>query len=307
MANLRDIKRRIDSVTSTKQITRTMEMVSTAKIRRALEAAQAAAPYKEAITEMLSNVASARSGLQVPLLETHDEIRRAVLIVIASDRGLAGGFNMVQQRTAEAKMNELKATGAEVEIIACGRKPHDYFRYRGIEPVLSFVGISSEPTMEEATQIASYVTDGYSKGTIDLVMLYYNHARNRVDQDQVVEQLLPIGDAFRVPSKPRTKEAITELEESPVNPSESDFTFDPSPNAVLGYLLPAYIRTVIYHALLDSAAAEHGARRRAMKSATDNATEVITTLNRKYNRIRQGSITTELNEIVGGAAALEEM
>lgn len=303
MSNLRDIKRRISSATSTKQITRTMEMVSTAKIRRALDAAQQAGPYKEAITLMLANVANGHVDAAAPLLANHGEVKSAVLVVIASDRGLAGGFNMQLQRAAESHMLELQAAGATVSVITCGRKPAEYFRYRDIEPVLKFTGISSEPTMEEADQVASYLIDGYSNRTIDEVTIYYQHARNRVDQDEVIEQLLPIDSAaLKMPNAPRTREASQTISQQ----GESTFDFDPSPSAVLGYLMPAYIRTVIYHALLDSAAAEHGARRRAMKSATDNATDVITTLNRTYNRIRQSSITTELNEIVSGASALED-
>ena len=304
MANLRDIKRRIASVKSTKQIARTMEMVSTAKIRRALDAAHAAEPYKDAITLMLVNVANSHQDVTEPLLRKHPETKVAVLIVIASDRGLAGGFNIALQRAAEARMNELQAQGAEVKIITCGKKPTEYFRYRGTEPIMSYVGSSSEPTMEEAHKIADYVIDAYSNQKIDEVTIYYNHAKNRMEQTEVIEQLLPITpDQMKIPNDPRTPEATRTI----THQSTGSFEFVPSASEVLGYLLPAYIRTVIYHGLLDSAAAEHGARRRAMQAATDNATEVITTLSRSYNRIRQGSITTELNEIVGGASALEEM
>ena len=139
MANLRDIKRRIASVKSTKQIARTMEMVSTAKIRRALDAAHAAEPYKDAITLMLVNVANSHQDVTEPLLRKHPETKVAVLIVIASDRGLAGGFNIALQRAAEERMNELQAQGAEVKIITCGKKPTEYFRYRGTEPIMSYV------------------------------------------------------------------------------------------------------------------------------------------------------------------------
>ena len=303
MANLRDIKRRIDSVKSTKQIARTMEMVSTAKIRKALDAAHAAEPYKDAISLMLVNVVNSHQDVNEPLLKQRTEIEKAVLIVIASDRGMAGGFNVVLHRKALAKMKEYEEQGIECDLITCGRKPTEYFTYRGKEPVLSFVGMSSEPTMEEADKISSYVIDGYTYEKVDQVIIYYQHARNRMEQDEVVEQLLPIEpSAMKIPNQPREREATKTIQQV----GEPTFDFEPSASQVLGYLLPAYIRTVIYHALLDSAAAEHGARRRAMKSATDNATEIITTLSRSYNRIRQSSITTELNEIVGGAAALEE-
>ena len=305
MANLRDIQRRINSVRSTMQITRTMEMVSSAKIRSALERAEQAGPYKDALTRMLSNVTgSAGAVAGQPLLRQHAEESRVLFVLVASDRGLAGGFNIVPQREVAARIAELEAKGVESELITCGRKPTEYFKYREIAPVLSFEGISAEPTMDEADRIASYVMDAYASDSIDRVMIYYHHAKNRVEQVLMVEQLLPISqDELKLPTAPReTKEGMRPIEPKVV----TEFDFEPSANEVLGYLIPAYVRTIIYHALLDSAAAEHAARRAAMQSATDNAKEVITTLSRTYNRERQGSITTELNEIVAGASALED-
>lgn len=305
MANLRDIKRRMNSVRSTMQITRTMEMVSTAKIRSALERAHQAAPYKEALTRILAHVSgSASAVVGQPLLMKHSSEKRVLFVLVASDRGLAGGFNIIPQREIATKIEELKAGGVECEIITCGRKPTEYFKYRGIEPVMSFEGISSEPTVDEADRIASYIMDAYANRSIDRVMLYYHHAKNRVDQVQVVEQVLPVDqEQLKIPTSPReAKEGMRTIEPHVV----SEFEFEPSANEVLGYLIPVYIRTIIHHALLDSAAAEHAARRSAMRSATDNAKEVITTLSRTYNRERQGSITTELTEIIAGASALED-
>lgn len=304
MANLRDIKKRISSVSSTKQITRTMEMVSTTKIRHALDRAKQAEPYKDAITRMLVNIASVAEDIDAPLLEHHAQETRVLFIAIASDRGLAGGFNVAIQRGVEKRMRELEKQGIQTALITCGRKPSEYFRYRGIEPIMSFEGSSAEPTVEQAEQIASYLIDGYLAGTIDRVVLWYNHAKNRVEQTLTVETLLPVTvDTLQMPNAPRHPEAGQTLEAASV----SLFKFSPSAHEVLDYLMPTYIRTVIHHALLDSAAAEHSARRRAMHSATENAEDIITTLNRTYNRSRQDSITTELNEIVGGAAALEDM
>ena len=303
MANLRAIHRRMSSISSTMQITRTMEMISTARIQHALARAEEASPYKDAITNMLANVASAGSNSTEPLLRKHDEEKHVLFIVIASDRGLAGGFNVLQQRAVDHEMRSLAQRGIKSSVITCGRKPTEYFTYRKIKPVLSFVGVSSEPTMDEADRISSYVIDGYVRGEIDRVVLLYRHAMNRVDQTQVTEQLLPIErESLMMPNKPRKPEALYEVRHK-IDPV---YRFEPSAEEVLGYLMPAYFRTVIYHALLDSAAAEHGARRRAMQSATDNAKEVLGSLSRTYNRERQGAITTELNEIIGGAAALEE-
>ena len=305
MANLRDISRRINSVKSTMQITRTMEMVSTAKIRSALQRAEEAGPYKDAITRMLANVAgSAGAAANQPLLERHSVEDRVLFILVASDRGLAGGFNVNPQREVEEQIKRLEAKGVACELITCGRKPTEYFKHRDIMPVMSFEGISSEPTMDEADRIASYIMDSYVHAGVDRVMLYYHHAKNRVDQVEVVEQVLPLDPhGFGMPNAPREgSEGMTEIQEE----TYSEYDFDPSAEEVLGYLIPSYIRTIVYHALLDSAAAEHGARRTAMQSATDNAESVITNLSRTLNRVRQGSITTELNEIVGGASALED-
>lgn len=302
MANLRDIKRRIRSVTSTKQITHTMEMVSTTKIMKALQRASEGAPYKDAITTMLANVAAAGSPDDSPLLREPEAVKRALIVVVASDRGLAGGFNVQVERSVERRVRERMDQGIEVELICCGTKPTEYFRSRGFKPVLSFTGISADPTLVEANQIASYVMDGFVSGRLDHVEICYQHARSRVEQVLTTEELLPVTpSSLRLPTAPRQQEAMAS-----VDGAASDFEYDPAPDQVLGYLIPSYIRTVIYHALIDSAAAEQGARRRAMQAATENAEEIISTLSREYNRIRQGSITTELNEIVGGAAALEE-
>ncbi|RRF98439.1 MAG: ATP synthase F1 subunit gamma [Coriobacteriaceae bacterium] len=303
MPNLKEISRRIASIKSTMQITRTMEMISTAKIRKALERAQEAAPYKDAIKNMLANVANAGIDVNQPLLQEHEKEKTVLFILIASDRGLAGGFNINLEREVMRAMQKLQREGKQTLLITCGRKPTDYFNYRGVKPVMSFTGISSEPTDDEADHIASYAMDGYTSGSIDRIMIYYMHARNRMQQDEVREQLLPVGaEDLAIPNPPRSREAVSKVGQT----MYTEFTFDPSATRVLGYLMPAYIRTVIFHALLDSAAAEHGARRRAMQSATDNANDMVTSLSRMYNRVRQSSITTELNDIVGGASALED-
>ena len=285
------------------QVTRTMEMISTARIRRALDLAEEAMPYKQALTRMLANVAGAAGKTRHPLLERHDTLKKVLFIVIASDRGLAGGFNITPERQVEREMRALKAKGIASELITCGRKPSEYFATRNIMPSMTFIGISSEPTQDEADRIAAFVMDGYADGDFDEVRLYYWHAKSRVDQTYVNELLLPISrEELLMPNKPRTAEAFSEIEAV----KGLDYEFEPSASTVLCYLIPAYVRTLVFHALLDSAAAEHGARRRAMQSATDNAEEVLKVLSRTYNRARQGSITTELNEIIGGASALEE-
>ena len=324
MANLRDIKKRINSVQSTKQITRTMEMVATAKIRHATERIAAAEPYSTAMAETLGRVAASSSSLEHPLLAAREEVKRAVAIVVVSDRGLAGGFNSNILKDAEAWRSRMAAEGVEVEVIVCGKKGASYFTYRHVEPAMIFRDLSADPTIDEAREIATYVRTQFEEGAVDEVRLFYNHARNAADQDLREEVVLPIeaeglsggseaaaGSAADAGSAAGGSEASGGSEgaaDSGAGEGAMDSTpeFEPSAEAVLDHLLPAYVQTMIYHALIDSAAAEQGARRKAMKSATDNATEMVETLDRLYNRARQGAITTEITEIVGGAAALED-
>ncbi len=301
MANLRDIKKRINSVTSTKQITRTMEMVSTAKIRHALERAKQAEPYKEALTDVMLTVAgdASCSGTD-PMLQKHETFKNGLIVVLNSDRGLAGGFNVTVEREAEKLAQKWEREGIGCQIIACGRKAATYFRNRS-NLVMHFEGNSADPDFEQARMIASHICKAYTSGEIDRVELIYHHARNRVDQEMRVEHLLPLDpDMIAMAHGPRKNEG-----DAPKRISSS-FEFVPSAEHVLGKLVPSYVLTVVYQALIDSAAAEQGARRKAMHSATESATEIISTLTRTYSRVRQASITTEINEIVGGASALEE-
>lgn len=302
MPNLHDIERRISSVSSTKQITRTMEMVSAAKIRRAGERVAAATPYADSMVEMLANVAKRVGGSENALLRKHDEVKNVLFVVIVSDRGLAGGFNSNVLRHVERLMKEKQAAGATTQVVACGKKAVGYFSYRKVEPVLGFIDLSADPTVEEAASVAAYAIDSYESGTIDEVVVVYNHAKNAAEQVLREELVLPVDTASL-----ENELAGADKAEAQGDPKlEGDVIFEPSADAVLDRLLPAYVRTTLYHALIDSAAAEQGARRNAMMSATDNATEMVETLTRLYNRVRQGAITTEISEIVGGAAALED-
>ena len=159
----------MSSIKSTMQVTRTMEMISTARIRKALDRAEEASPYKDAITRMLANVASSAASIEHPLLTKHGEVKSVLYVVVASDRGLAGGFNVMPQRLVEREMRSLTGRGIKTNIITCGRKPTEYFTSRKMSPNMSFVGISSEPNMDEAERIASYVIDGYTNEQIDRV------------------------------------------------------------------------------------------------------------------------------------------
>jgi F-type H+-transporting ATPase subunit gamma len=293
MPNLRDIKKRITSVHSTRQITRTMEMVATAKIRKAQDRIESARPYALSMMEVLGNVARFVQGASHPLLEEHEERTRVVVIAVASDRGMCGAFNSSILRLAEGIIGEETLSGVAVDVIAVGKKAISYFRYRGIEPLAAYRDISDKPTFADARAIAAQVISGYTSGDVDAVKLVFNRFKNVAEQKPEIHALLPI-----------KREVVDEAaEDLMVHP---EYIFEPNAAAVLERLLPTYVETLIYRALLESAASEHGARRKAMKSATDNATEMITTLTRSYNRARQASITNEIAEIVGGAAAQED-
>lgn len=296
MPNLRDIKQRIDSTHSTRQITRTMEMVSTAKIKKAQERIEAARPYALSMMEVLGNVARFAIGAQHPLLVEHDKRERVIVISVTSDRGLAGAFNSNIIRLTETLMREENDGGAQVDLIAVGKKAGAYFRYRGVEPIAAYRDISDKPTFADAKSIAAHVIGAYSAGECDAVFIAFNHFKNVADQKPEIHQLLPI-------ERRVMDEAAEDVEAAKIN---AEYQFEPDPESVLELLLPTYVETLIYRALMESAASEHGARRKAMKSATDNASEMITTLTRSYNRARQAAITQEIAEIVGGAAAQED-
>lgn len=309
MPNLHDIERRIKSVSSTKQITRTMEMVAAAKIRRATERMQNSLPWSNAVSNALISTAKYVSLDSEPLLASHAEVKRALVVVIVSDRGLAGGFNSNVLRASEKLIHEKEAQGIEVEVIACGKRGISYLNYRKIMPVLEFRDLSADPTYEEASQIAQYIRDGYSEGRLDEVYLVYNHAKNAAEQRLIVQPLLPIEErdfAELLGLVPKEENVFEKFVDQGDKKIPGDVDFEPDPQSAMTYLMGAYMRSSVYFALIDSAAGEQGARRSAMKSATDNATDMVSTLNRIYNQVRQGAITTEINEIVGGAAALED-
>ena len=293
MPNLRDIKKRIGSVESTRQITRTMEMVATAKIKRAQEMIEAARPYALSMMEVLGNVARYAKGAEHPLLEEHPQRLRIVVISVTSDRGLAGAFNSNILRMTENVLHEETAAGVKVDVIAIGKKAAGYFKYRGIEPLATYRDISDKPTFMDAKAIAGHVIDAYSEEEIDAVYVVFNRFKSVAEQRPEIHQLLPI-----------ERRVVEEAAES--SDVRAEYTFEPDPQSVLRRLLPTYVETLVFRALMESAASEHGARRTAMKSATDNASDMILTLTRSYNRARQASITNEIAEIVGGAAALEK-
>ncbi len=293
MANLRDIKKRIVSVESTRQITRTMEMVATAKIKKAQTKIEAARPYALSMMEVLGNVARYAKGAEHPLLEEHEHRKRIVVIAVTSDRGLAGAFNSNILRLTENIISEESGNGVTVDVIAVGKKAAGYLRYRGIDSIAAYRDLSDKPTFTDAKSIAAHVIEPFAEEKVDAVYVAFNRFKSVAEQKSEVHQLLPI-----------ERRVVEEAAEA--SDVSAEYTFEPDAESVLVRLLPTYVETLIYRALMESAASEHGARRTAMKSATDNASEMITTLTRSYNRARQASITNEIAEIVGGAAALED-
>lgn len=331
MATLHDINRRINSVKSTKQITRTMEMISAAKIRRARDRVERTIPYTAGMASTVTGILDRVGASGNPLLRVHEEVKHILIVTVVSDRGLAGGFNGNVLRAAERIMKEKAAEGITADVIACGKKAISFWNYRKITPIMQFTDLSADPTMGEAIQLGNFAMERYVDGTYDEVILVYNHARNAGDQVLRAEYLLPVRrivfvdtsraipnwlapmsafvsmvDLNNLQATLATGGKADEEEEKAATDPKSEVVFEPEQESVLWTLLPAYMRTMFYATLIDSAAGEQGARRNAMKAATDNANEMQTNLTRLYNRVRQGAITTELNEIVGGAAALED-
>ncbi len=290
MTKVREIKRRIKSVDSTQQITKTMEMVAAAKIRKAQEGIESARPYAMKMMEVLSDVAQYVGEGEHPLLEIHPSIEKVLVLALTSDRGLCGPFNTnIIRATEEIIARESKA-GKKVELILVGRKGVSYFTYIGHKPLNQYQGFSDSPTVESAREISKKLMSMYTALETDQVYLVFNHFKSVVEQSPVEYQLLPIQE-----------ESVSE---EPERILKGEYLFEPGAAEVLYKLLPSYIEALIYRALLESAASEHGARRTAMKNATDNAAEMINELTISFNRARQAIITQEISEIVGGAEAL---
>ncbi|MEN9823431.1 MAG: synthase subunit gamma [Actinomycetota bacterium] len=289
----RILRGRIRSVQATKKITRAMELIAASRIVKAQQRVQAATPYSEQITEVVKDLAAAGSS-QSPLLVGRP-VRTTAYVVITADRGLCGGYNAGVQRATEGEIKKDVLAGSDYTVIAVGRKAEGYFRFRGYTIADTFAGFSDNPTYADAKRIASYVMDEYLAGNIDRVELVYTRFISAGSQEVVQRPLVPL-DRETIEGGDGKGEAS--------DGTSADFEFEPDPSTILETLLPRYVEARIYAALLNAAASEHAFRQRAMKSATDNAEELIKNLSRIMNRARQDSITTEIMEIVGGAEAL---
>ncbi|NLR89711.1 MULTISPECIES: ATP synthase F1 subunit gamma [Flammeovirga] len=294
MASLKEVKERITSVDSTQQITKAMKMVSAAKMRRAQDRVTGMRPYADKLASILENVTSALgTDFSSPFVEAREEVNSVLVIVVTSDRGLAGAFNSNIQKESSRLINEefsSQFNAGRVEVLAVGSKGADYFKRRNYELNAEFVDLFHNLDFDGARKAAEYAMDGYVSGKFDKVVMVYNEFKNVATQIVRTKQFLPF-----------TLEQSTDKEEST---QEADYIFEPEKEKILSELIPKTLKVNFYAHLLDSNAAEHGARMTAMDKATENAGELLKDLKLDYNRSRQAAITNEILEIVGGAEAL---
>jgi F-type H+-transporting ATPase subunit gamma len=294
MASVQDIRRRIRSITNTRKITRAMELVAAAKLRKAQARIEAMRPYADRMLELMAGTARASSSVRgLALLQRRDE--RAVAIVpVTGDRGLAGAFNSQVLRRSFALERQLRAEGKDVRWIAVGRKGAGTLRFRRYTVQGEFAGFTDQPGYADAQAIAHRVTELYASEEVDRVVVAYNAFESALVQRVVLRDLLPLSeDLLEAGEEEREEEA-----------QRGDFIFEPEPEQILERLLPVYLETELYRALLESAASEHGARMTAMRNASKNAGELIDSLTLAMNRARQAEITQEILEVVAGADAL---
>lgn len=292
-AQLRVYRRRIRSVQATKKITRAMELIAASRIVRAQQRVTAAKPYADAITDVVAAV-TAGSGATHPLTTPRADARVAAVVLVTSDRGLAGAYSANALRVGEELTAALSAEGKSLVPFLIGRKAVGFYRFRGRDVAHQWTGFSEQPGYDNAKAIATALVEAFNRGSadggVDEIHLVYTQYQSALTQRAVAEQVLPI--------------VSTGDEAAPA--SSAEFDFEPSAEAVLDALLPRYLESRLFSAMLASAASEHAARRRAMKAATDNADELIKALTRAANSARQAEITQEIMEIVGGAEALSQ-
>jgi len=287
MAKPRELRRRIKSVENTRQITKTMEMVATSRLKRAQDRVVAARPYAQALADLLASLYDPALAERYPLLRRPERgPQRVALVFITSNRGLCGGFNANLIRMAGARLREHERAGREVELQAIGRKGIGFFRYVGQPLALARADIGDRPTAEQAAEVVGPLMERFVGGELDAVEVVFAKFDNPLSTPPTLLPVLPIQPAAGTGVAP-------------------NYLLRPSADAILRAILPMYVQNQMYRALVETAASENGARRTAMKSATDNAGEMIDQLRRTYNRARQAQITQELAEIVGGAEALK--
>ncbi|GAA0436388.1 ATP synthase F1 subunit gamma [Lentibacillus halophilus] len=288
MASLRDLQKRINSTSKTKKITKAMEMVSASKLNKAEMNAKQFKPYSEKIQEVVANIAGGTMDATHPMLEKR-EVKKTAYFVITSDRGLAGAFNSnVLKKTYETIQKNHQSTD-EYTVIVIGRVGYDFFKKRNMPVTKEVIGMADQPNFEDVRQLASEAVQLFIDEDIDELKVVYNHFKSAISQEVTSKKLLPLTDI--------AQEATTS--------GMGQYEYEPNQDEILKVLLPQYAESLIYGALLDSKASEHAARMNAMRNATDNANDIIDDLTLSYNRARQAAITQEINEIIGGVAALE--
>jgi len=294
MATVQDLKRRIRSVGNTQKITKAFELVASARLRRAQTRIEALRPYADRMLELMAVTARASGSVRLPLLERR-EVRRVAVVPVTADRGLAGAFNAQILRRAFALERELRGQGLEVSWLAVGRRGRSSLTFRGYDLVQSWQGFSERPEYSDAQAVAHKVAELYANEEVDRVVVIYNHFQSALVQEVTAQDLLPIPEhVIEAGGEDDRKEAAL----------RGDFIYEPEPEEILARLLPVYVETELYRALLESAASEQGARMTAMRNASKNAGELISNLTLAMNRARQAEITQEILEVVAGADAL---
>src|SRR6516165_105183 len=292
----RALRRRIRSVQSTKKITRAMELIAASRIVRAQQRVAAARPYIEQLTEVIRDLSKEGAGLNQPLLIARDEVRTVGFVAVTADRGLCGGNNANIERATERAIAREQAAGRDYRLIVVGKKGQTFFRFRKYRVDAAFTGFTDQPHYENAREIAEEVVARFIADEGDQVQLIYTQFLSLGSQRGVERRFVPVDASAITEASAGQTEAGT----------AASYEFEPSPEAILEQLLPRYAEGRLFAALLDAAASLHAAQQRAMKAATDNANELIKTLERIANRARQDAITTEITEIVGGAEGLAQ-
>lgn len=296
MATVQDLKRRIRSIRNTRKITKAMELVASARLRRAQARIEAMRPYADRMEELMIGTARAASSLQGLALLQRREVERAAIIPLTGDRGLAGAFNAQVLRHAFALERQLRGDGVEVQWLVAGKKGRSTLTFRRHEIAQAWTGFSDRPSYHDAQAIAHRAAELYQNGEVDRVILVYNEFVSALVQRVVERDVLPIPEHVLQQDEEEVREAAL----------LGDFIYEPEPEEILERLLPVYVETELYRALLESAASEQGARMTAMRNASGNAADLISSLTLDMNRARQAEITQEILEVVAGADALTQ-
>jgi F-type H+-transporting ATPase subunit gamma len=295
MASLQDIRRRIRSVQNTRKITRALELVAASKLRRAQQRIEDMRPYADRMLELMGGTARASASIRgLPLLQQRDDVKTVAIVAVMGDRGLSGPFNSQVLRRSLAVSRQLQSEGKQVRWVGVGRRGVSSLRFRRFELAGEFLGFTDDPRYADAQAIAHKVTELYTEEEVDRVLVIYNRFESALTQVVTEQELLPLSEAL----------LETDEDERQEDALRGDFIFEPEPEEILERLLPVYVETELYRALLESAASKHGAQMTAMRNATKNAGELIDNLTLAMNRARQAEITQEILEVVAGADAL---